>query len=69
MPVFQLNFHLQSFDLPSVKHKPRLAKDMGFREETYGIPNLMKDGFTDVKSTLEEPHKLSESEKNVCSNI
>lgn len=55
----------QSFNLPSVKDKPELAECVGLREGSFGVPEVMLNGITTVKSRLETAHPLVQSERNV----
>lgn len=48
-----------------MKNKPAIAENFDFNDSGLGVPNLLVDGFTSAKSTVNAKHPLYQSEQNV----
>ncbi|KAL1506674.1 hypothetical protein ABEB36_005997 [Hypothenemus hampei] len=58
-----------SFGLPSLKTKPSLPSEYGFKEGQFGVPEVMKTGLGSARGTVENVHPLAQSEKNYHQNM
>ncbi|RZC35626.1 proteasome maturation protein, partial [Asbolus verrucosus] len=57
-----------SFALPPIKSKPGQLEQFPFNEGTFGVPEVMTNGLSSVRTNLEVSHPVELSELNYKKN-